>query len=338
MLRNTEMSKSYQLPIGHKLGGHYEVVQVLGEDDFEILYLVKDLHLGESFVVLKELFLTSYASRNEHYDVEVMAKSKQVFEQTKKDVISEIDLLKAKDTSDAPRVYGYFEAHNTIYTIMEFVNSSDLSAYLVANSQAQSVENVVEKEEPHPKVISSSVEEKQEVKKEKPKSTIFLKILIVSLIIFLGLAYYAYDMIQKDKERAKAKPAEVVVTTEPIKHPPLEDKTKEKEDENLSTLVEEEIDENKIQPEGASYIEEGELPVIPTPTPLPEPVVPEVVEDISLLPDAKIYTEEETEASNDLEERTHTEVEPPVIYEPNIVEAPLPRREPSNISLGTRIN
>jgi hypothetical protein len=73
------MEKRYYLPIGHKIGGHYEIVKVLGEDEFEILYLVKDLHLRGREFVLKELYLKAYSSRDK-FNVYTMAKSKAFFE------------------------------------------------------------------------------------------------------------------------------------------------------------------------------------------------------------------------------------------------------------------
>jgi len=327
------MKKRHHLAIGAKLGGHYEIVQVLGEDEFEILYLVKDLHMGEQKFLLKELFLFSYAFRDDENNVQVMAKSKQLFEQTKKDMIAEIELLKRSDVSLSPKVYGYFEEHHTLYTIMEFINSSNLSVYLERNEAnvQDEKETPNEKEILAPDVVASPVKaavevEEVEVEKEKPKSKIFLKILIVSVLLLLVLFYYAYNMIQKDKERAKNRvTTEVTVVTEPknnppLDHPPLEDKTKVSE-ENLSLVVEaKEEPENKI-PEGASYIEEGEAPLISVEAlPKTEPV--EVYEGSDTITDS--------DAINDLEERTYTQeeqivIERPVTYEPNVVETPLPQ-------------
>ena len=318
------MEKSHHLAMGQKLGGHYEIVKVLGEDDFEILYLVKDLHMGDKKLVLKELFLSAYASRNEDASVQIMAKSKQAFEQTKKDVVVEIESIRSSQAQTSPEVYGYFEENNTLYTIMEFINSSDLSAYLQVNSQSETAE---------PEVVLALKKVKQEQvheeKEEKPKSKIFLKLLIIGAILLIGLLYYSYDMIQKDKERTKNKSVQVVVKNEPIKHPPLEDKTKEKEEENLSSIPE--VKEERVKPEGASYIEEGDIPAVP--------VVP--VEEVVEVPQTEIYID--TDVVNDLEEQTYTQeeqvvIEQPVIYEPNIIEAPQPSTGKPSISLGTRIN
>ncbi|CAA6822691.1 MAG: Unknown protein [uncultured Sulfurovum sp.] len=312
------MDKNHHLPIGHKLGGHYEIVQVLTEDEYEILYLVKDLHMGGQNVVLKELFLLAYTSRDDDNSVRVMAKSKQLFEETKKDVIHEIEVLKSNHLSTAAKVYGYFEENNTVYTIMEFINSSNFSVYLEANAKDAKDSKL--------EVSENSIEEKeqQEEIKEKPKSKIFLKLLLVSVVFLLGLAYYAYDMIQKDKEKAKNKSSTVTVVNEPINNLPLEDKVKE--EEQLPSVLEVKEEVKKEKPEGASYIEEGDIPIAPVEA-LPEPPKEEVYED--------------TDASNDLEELIYTQeeqpvIQPPIIYEPSIEE--VPSRQTPDLSLGTRIN
>jgi hypothetical protein len=227
--------KRHHLPVGFKLAGHYEIVELLGEDEFEILYLVKDLHLAEKLFVLKELFLPSYASRNEDNSLAIMAKSKQIFEQTKKDIIAEIEVLKTNEEQPSPKVYGYFEENNTLYTIMEFVNDSDISSYLKANTQNKEAdtpdkieEQVAEEEITLPAIESSTIEE------QKPKSTLFLKILIVCVLIFLALAFYGYQILQEEKQRIKEKSERnsvTVITGSVIPHPPLESREKKQEEE-----------------------------------------------------------------------------------------------------------
>jgi hypothetical protein len=257
------MNKNHQLTKGHKLGGHYEVVEVLGEDEYEILYLVKDLHLGENFFVLKELFLSAYATRNEEKSVEVMAKSKQFFEQTKEDVKKEVKSFIAEKSSVTPRLYGYFEENNTVYTIMEFVESAKDSSYLESKNQENKT------------VVSPIAEEKSK------GSYWFLKLLILGALVMAGLMYYSYDMIQKDKERAKNKPINVTVTTEPMPHPTLKEKKEEPKEENLSTV--QVVEDEKESLEGAAYIEEEEQAI-------------EKEEDFSNIPKEEIYIDSEVES------------------------------------------
>lgn len=254
------MEENHYLPIAFKLGGHYEVEKILGEDDFEILYLVRDLHLGEQKFVLKELFLPSYCSRNEDASLYVMAKSKQLFEQTKKDIIDEVDLIKKDNDAPSPKLYGYFEENNTLYTIMEFVNDANVSPYLsVKENEANDTKDGVGAEVQ----VEAKVEDEDEKQTDNKSqnASIFLKILMLCLVIFLGLAFYGYTMLQADKEKIKERnrvKVKVVVKKNVIPHPSLEDK-KDKEDVPKKSVDETPIKEVKNAPKDASYIEPYEI-------------------------------------------------------------------------------
>jgi len=125
---------------------------------------------------------------------------------------------------------------------MEFINDANsLDHYLNIKSTKKEEEIALPplgdlgKEEPKNNVAKS-------VKKEKKKSTIFLKVLIVSVLIFSALAYYALKIIQEDKAKSQEKPSTTTVevipnTPKPIHHPPLTNR-----DKNKSTLN---IDEDK---------------------------------------------------------------------------------------------
>ena len=335
------MNRSHQLSVGHKLGGHYEIVEVLGEDEFEILYLVKDLHMGEKNFVLKELFLSAYAFRNDEQSVQVMAKSKQIFEQTKEDVKAEVETLKLAEAITAPTIYGYFEENNTVYTIIEFVKSVDDETYLaVKNEERQSTLTPTTPESvPEPTVVVARRKEEEaeefvaiesESKKEKGSNSYwFLKLLILGALVMAGLMYYSYDMIQKDKERAKNKPTHVTVSNEPLPHPTLSEKKVEPKEEN-TTRAKIVVDEVKKEPlEGAAYIEDGELP-------------PAQEEDFAEVPKAEIYMDSEVETVVD-EVQEHEL--PPVVYEqeipsaqPNVMGTPIGEEKKPSFSLGTKIN
>ena len=321
------MESSHQLPIGEKLGGHYEIVEVLGEDEFEILYLVKDLHLGEKKFVLKELFLSAYAFRNDEQDVQVMAKSKQIFEQTKVDVKAEVETLKLEKTMTTPRIYGYFEENNTVYSIMEFVKSVDDNTYLAVKNEEKEIRVTPMLNEfvPEPTVVIVKRDEeveKLDIKKEKSSNSYwFLKLLILGALIMAGLMYYSYDMIQKDKEHAKNKPTNVTVTNEPMAHPTLKEKIEKVRDENLSTL---EVPQEEVKTEnleGAAYIEEGELP-------------PVAEEEFKNIPKAEIYVDSEVETIDETVTPYGEEISPA----PRVVEVPVSGEKKPSFSLGTKIN
>jgi len=217
------MQNSKYLPVGSVIGGHYEIVEVLGEDDFEILYLVKDKHRGDALCILKELFLKALSLRDKKL-VYAFAKSKYVFEQTKKEVIAEAVLLQKNNKNNNIQIYGYFEDNNTVYTIMEFLNDAKSDEYL----------KVQDKKEEKPKEIElpplESVESLE--KKTKPKSFFFLKVLIASLLTFIILGWYAYKMLKEDKKRVEEKVPTVVVNPKPPKptyHPTLTNRATEEE-------------------------------------------------------------------------------------------------------------
>ncbi|CAA6818576.1 MAG: Unknown protein [uncultured Sulfurovum sp.] len=171
------------LPIGAKISDKYEIVDVLGEDDFEILYLARDLRRKGSFFVLKELFLETFSFREEEY-VSTKVEARGVFNKRKKQIIEELETQKLNLKQDEIKVYGYEEDNDSIYTIMEFSNNASLEKYLqFAPKGEKSLPSLNE-------LIA------QENKKERD-SSFSLKILL--MIIILGvIAFYAYEYFQKN--------------------------------------------------------------------------------------------------------------------------------------------
>ncbi len=317
------MSTSQHLPIAFKLGGHYEIVKVLGEDDFEILYVVKDLHLGDKQFVLKELFLPAYASRNEDHTLYVMAKSKQFFEQTKKDIIAEIEVLKSRESVASPKLYGYFEENNTLYTIMELIDDSNLSSYL----ELKSTEEIKEQEKEKETIVEPPVE-MVAMEEKKPKSTMFLKVLIVCVLIFLGLGFYGYTVLEKDKqeikERSKQNSVTLIKEQSTMPHPSLENRADTKnEPETIPKTAPKEI---KNVPTDASYIEPDEI----------EDMIKN--DTLTGVPKAEIYEnkKELEEFIPVVQEEIPFEEEP--LPTPQVIEAPVSNAGSPNFSLGRRIN
>ena len=99
----------------------------------------------------------------------------------------------------------------------------------------------------------------KEHKKKEKKSTIFLKILLVIVAIFIALALYAYKMIKDEKEKTQ-KESIVVVTNTPIHHPPLTQREKKEDDKTTTPIVNNDtnksLENNTTRniPEGAEYI------------------------------------------------------------------------------------
>ncbi len=119
------------LSIGYKIGGHYEVVKVLGQGGFGIVYLVKDIHRLNAFFVIKELFSREFSFR--HRDGKTVynkAEAKKIFSKIKEDIISEVNILQKIRNKNIVEAYGYFEENNTLYSVMEFIDGIDLDKYL----------------------------------------------------------------------------------------------------------------------------------------------------------------------------------------------------------------
>lgn len=118
------------LPIGYKIGYHYEIIKVLGQGGFGIIYLVKDHErLGEIFVI-KELFAKSFSSRDRNgKSVNNKIDSNNVFKKIKEDILEEVNILKKINNKNIVKAYGCLEENNTIYSIMEFIEGEDLEQY-----------------------------------------------------------------------------------------------------------------------------------------------------------------------------------------------------------------
>ena len=133
----TKMENSKYLLKNTIVGNHYQVIDILGEDDFEILYLVKNTHREKSFFVLKELFLETFSMRN-GTKVETTPQALGVFEKRKQQIKEETQSIKEKNIRDEIKVYGSFEENNTIYTCMTYTPNIKIETYL----QFQPKENI----------------------------------------------------------------------------------------------------------------------------------------------------------------------------------------------------
>jgi len=305
------MGKSKYLPVGTNVGGHYEIIDVLGDDDFEILYLARDNHRKGSFFVLRELFLETFSSRSDA-SVYTIPDAQGVFDKRKKEVALEIDEPKKDRHKSEVKTYGYIKENNTIYTIMEFTNNFNLKNYLQFH--------------PRDEIILPSLDllEREE---KKEKSFLFLKILIISVIIIAGLVFYAYKMIQEDREKPAKKPA-VVVTQTPINHPALINRTE-------TPINEPKVENNKVEepkavPNGAEYIATNE-------NIKEEPRVIDSKNSLdSVVEDNSIYIDNETEEITTKEEEPLEPKEPPkIVTVPEVKRTPFEATHP--ISLGSKI-
>ena len=121
-----------------RLNGRYIIKSVLGEGGFGITYYGEDNLFG-SEVALKEFFPQGIVTRNNEYtdDVTVTyAKQDEAFLAGKRRFIDEARVM-AKFSSDQGivRVTDFFEANNTAYIVMEYLDGVTLKEYLKENHQ-----------------------------------------------------------------------------------------------------------------------------------------------------------------------------------------------------------
>jgi len=125
------MQSNEHLPIGYRIGGHYEIIKILGQGGFGIVYLVKDIHRLDALFVIKELFSKEFSYRyRDGRSVYNKAEARNIFEKIKADIISEVNILRKIRNKNIVEAYGYFEENNTIYSVMEYIDGIDLNKYL----------------------------------------------------------------------------------------------------------------------------------------------------------------------------------------------------------------
>jgi len=311
------MQNSEHLPIGHRLESLYKIVKVLGRDDFEIVYLVKDIHRMDDLVV-KELFLKGSSFRDKT-NVYTQEKSKKAFQTTKEGIIKEVNLLKDIKEANGLQTYGYFEENNTIYTLMEYRKNAPLESYLKIIPQ-----KIVE-----PTPIEPT---QAETDHQKPKSYFFLKLLITLIFIATALGAYAYKIMVYDREKAKEVP-KVIVTEEPktTYHPPLIDRNQSSKEIPKPKI--EKAKKEASQQKEKSIIEDNSLPLnlpndeIETETDINKNVKPKTSKELPQT-DTKIKKQK-------IEKKVSVEVaKEPTIKTVLTTET----TTPSQISLGTKIN
>ena len=132
---SAELPPHYLRP-GLELNNKYIVGRTLGEGGFGITYIGRDKNL-DIRVAIKEYYPTGFVSRNSSASSTIMANvgnAAQVFEKGRKRFISEARIM-AKFASE-PGIVGvrdFFEANNTAYIIMNYLDGITLKEHLEQN-------------------------------------------------------------------------------------------------------------------------------------------------------------------------------------------------------------
>ncbi len=115
------------LPAGYQLH-EFEIVQVLGEGGFGIVYLTRDLQLQRT-VALKEYMPASLATRSPDNSISLRSeRHRETFELGLRSFVNEARLLASFDHPSLVKVYRFWEQNGTAYMVMPFYEGPTLKA------------------------------------------------------------------------------------------------------------------------------------------------------------------------------------------------------------------
>ena len=113
------------LPAGDRIE-EFEILRVIGEGGFGIVYLARD-HLLHRDVALKEYMPASFAERGESRTVSVSStRHEEAFEAGRRSFINEARLLAQFDHPSLVRVHRFWEANGTAYMVMPYYRAPTL--------------------------------------------------------------------------------------------------------------------------------------------------------------------------------------------------------------------
>ena len=113
------------LPAGYKIH-EFEIVQVVGEGGFGIVYLANDLQLQRT-VALKEYMPSSLATRGADHGVSLRSeRHRETFELGLRSFVNEARLLASFDHPSLVKVYRFWEQNGTAFMVMPFYEGPTL--------------------------------------------------------------------------------------------------------------------------------------------------------------------------------------------------------------------
>lgn len=120
------------LPLYTMLNSQYLLGRVLGQGGFGITYKAFDTFKNK-IVAVKEYMPSDYSNRSGKgvYPLSDNPRAEQIFEHGKKSYIEEIKTLYQFENVDGiVKVYTHFQENNTAYLVMEYLDGSNLKAYV----------------------------------------------------------------------------------------------------------------------------------------------------------------------------------------------------------------
>ena len=115
------------LPAGYKIH-EFEIVQVVGEGGFGIVYLANDLQLQRT-VALKEYMPASLATRGADHGISLRSeRHRETFELGLRSFVNEARLLASFDHPSLVKVYRFWEQNGTAFMVMPYYEGPTLKA------------------------------------------------------------------------------------------------------------------------------------------------------------------------------------------------------------------
>ena len=127
MIANNAMA----LPLNSLLQNRYEIKAIIGAGGFGITYLAWDTVL-EKNTAIKEYFPNGLVSRTENRKIEVyLQEQSDEYQQGKERFLREArELTRFSNCKNVVSVFDFFEANNTAYMVMEYLQGTTLKNYM----------------------------------------------------------------------------------------------------------------------------------------------------------------------------------------------------------------